>query len=168
MQEQLPSTAPEGGGAYAGRARPPAAEVPAYTETLPRAVRHSLRGTVDVDNAVYLTFDDGPSARRMKFWRSCKAWRQGTTFFVVVGANEEGDLERIRRSSRRATRLLSTAIRTTTRKFYASVEAYLEDFNQMFCQIYTRPPASSRRSSASPAAASTAIMSASISSSSPK
>ena len=40
---------------------PPAAEVPAYTELYPELYADdSLRGTVDVDNAVYLTFDDGP------------------------------------------------------------------------------------------------------------
>lgn len=64
MQEQLPSTAPEGGEPTPAEPEPPAAEVPAYTELYPELYADdSLRGTVDVDNAVYLTFDDGPSAR---------------------------------------------------------------------------------------------------------
>ena len=64
MQEQLPSTAPEGGEPTPVEPEPPAAEAPAYTELYPELYADdSLRGTVDVDNAVYLTFDDGPSAR---------------------------------------------------------------------------------------------------------
>ena len=57
MQEQLPSTAPEGGEPTPAEPEPPAAEVPAYTELYPELYADdSLRGTVDVDNAVYLTF----------------------------------------------------------------------------------------------------------------
>ena len=52
MQEQLPSTAPEGGEPTPAEPEPPAAEVPAYTELYPELYADdSLRGTVDVDNS---------------------------------------------------------------------------------------------------------------------
>ena len=52
MQEQLPSTTPEGGEPTPAEPDPPAAEVPAYTELYPELYADdSLRGTVDVDNS---------------------------------------------------------------------------------------------------------------------
>ncbi len=167
MQEQLSSTAPEGGEPTPVEPEPPAAEASAYTELYPELYADdSLRGTVDVDNAVYLTFDDGPSARTDEILEILDKYGVKATFFVV-GANEEGDLERMQKIVAAGHTLAIHSYSHDYKKIYASVEAYLEDFNQMFCQIY-EAPASSRRSSASPAAASTAIMSASISSSSPK
>ena len=89
MQEQLPSTAPEGGEPTPAEPEPPAAEVPAYTELYPELYADdSLRGTVDVDNAVYLTFDDGPSARTDEILEILDKYGVKATFFVV-GANEE-------------------------------------------------------------------------------
>ena len=88
MQEQLPSTAPEGGEPTPVEPEPPAAEVPAYTELYPELYADdSLRGTVDVDNAVYLTFDDGPSARTDEILEILDKYGVKATFFVV-GANE--------------------------------------------------------------------------------
>ena len=129
MQEQLPSTAP-------GGAEPPAAEVPAYTELYPELYADdSLRGTVDVDNAVYLTFDDGPSARTDEILEILDKYGVKATFFVV-GANEEGDLERMQKIVASGHTLAIHSYSHDYKKIYASVEAYLEDFNQMFCQIY--------------------------------
>ena len=97
MQEQLPSTTPEGGEPTPAEPDPPAAEVPAYTELYPELYADdSLRGTVDVDNAVYLTFDDGPSARTDEILEILDKYGVKATFFVV-GANEEGDLERMQK-----------------------------------------------------------------------
>ena len=90
MQEQLPSTAPEGGEPTPAEPEPPAAEVPAYTELYPELYADdSLRGTVDVDNAVYLTFDDGPSARTDEILEILDKYGIKATFFVV-GANNVG------------------------------------------------------------------------------
>ena len=90
MQEQLSSTAPEGGEPTPAEPEPPAAEVPAYTELYPELYADdSLRGTVDVDNAVYLTFDDGPSARTDEILEILDKYGVKATFFVV-GANNVG------------------------------------------------------------------------------
>ena len=136
MQEQLPSTAPEGGEPTPVEPEPPAAEVPAYTELYPELYADdSLRGTVDVDNAVYLTFDDGPSARTDEILEILDKYGVKATFFVV-GANEEGDLERMQKIVASGHTLAIHSYSHDYKKIYASVEAYLEDFNQMFCQIY--------------------------------
>ena len=136
MQEQLPSTTPEGGEPTPAEPDPPAAEVPAYTELYPELYADdSLRGTVDVDNAVYLTFDDGPSARTDEILEILDKYGVKATFFVV-GANEEGDLERMQKIVAAGHTLAIHSYSHDYKKIYASVEAYLEDFNQMFCQIY--------------------------------
>lgn len=136
MQEQLSSTAPEGGDPTPAEPEPPAAEVPAYTELYPELYADdSLRGTVDVDNAVYLTFDDGPSARTDEILEILDKYGVKATFFVV-GANEEGDLERMQKIVAAGHTLAIHSYSHDYKKIYASVEAYLEDFNQMFCQIY--------------------------------
>ena len=116
MQEQLPSTAPEGGEPTSVEPEPPAAEVPAYTE-------------------LYLTFDDGPSARTDEILEILDKYGVKATFFVV-GANEEGDLERMQKIVAAGHTLAIHSYSHDYKKIYASVEAYLEDFNQMFCQIY--------------------------------
>ena len=136
MQEQLSSTAPEGGEPTPAEPEPPAVEVPAYTELYPELYADdSLRGTVDVDNAVYLTFDDGPSARTDEILEILDKYGVKATFFVV-GANEEGDLERMQKIVAAGHTLAIHSYSHDYKKIYASVEAYLEDFNQMFCQIY--------------------------------
>ena len=129
-------TAPEGGEPTPAEPEPPAAEVPAYTELYPELYADdSLRGTVDVDNAVYLTFDDGPSARTDEILEILDKYGVKATFFVV-GANEEGDLERMQKIVAAGHTLAIHSYSHDYKKIYASVEAYLEDFNQMFCQIY--------------------------------
>ena len=141
MQEQLPSTAPEGGdwaedGMQSYTCPSCGAEAPAYTELYPELYADdSLRGTVDVDNAVYLTFDDGPSARTDEILEILDKYGVKATFFVV-GANEEGDLERMQKIVAAGHTLAIHSYSHDYKKIYASVEAYLEDFNQMFCQIY--------------------------------
>ena len=90
---------------------------------------------MDVDNAVYLTFDDGPSARTDEILEILDKYGVKATFFVV-GANEEGDLERMQKIVAAGHTLAIHSYSHDYKKIYASVEAYLEDFNQMFCQIY--------------------------------
>ena len=87
------------------------------------------------DNAVYLTFDDGPSARTDEILEILDKYGVKATFFVV-GANEEGDLERMQKIVAAGHTLAIHSYSHDYKKIYASVEAYLEDFNQMFCQIY--------------------------------
>lgn len=116
MQEQLSSTAPEGGEPTPAEPEPPAAEVPAYTELYPELYADdSLRGTVDVDNAVYLTFDDGPSARTDEILEILDKYGVKATFFVV-GANEEGDLERMQKIVAARLRLLRLERRQRRRR----------------------------------------------------
>ena len=85
--------------------------------------------------AVALTFDDGPSARTDEILEILDKYGVKATFFVV-GANEEGDLERMQKIVAAGHTLAIHSYSHDYKKIYASVEAYLEDFNQMFCQIY--------------------------------
>ena len=87
------------------------------------------------EKAVYLTFDDGPSARTDEILEILDKYGVKATFFVV-GANEEGDLERMQKIVAAGHTLAIHSYSHDYKKIYASVEAYLEDFNQMFCQIY--------------------------------
>ena len=82
-----------------------------------------------------LTFDDGPSARTDEILEILDKYGVKATFFVV-GANEEGDLERMQKIVAAGHTLAIHSYSHDYKKIYASVEAYLEDFNQMFCQIY--------------------------------
>ncbi len=134
--EELPSAAPEGGDPTPVEPEPPVSEVPAYTELYPELYADdSQRGTVDVDHSVYLTFDDGPSARTDEILEILDRYGVKATFFVV-GANEEGDLERMQKIVAAGHTLAIHSYSHDYKKIYSSVEAYLEDFNQMFCQIY--------------------------------
>ena len=129
MPELLPDSQEAGG----ENASEPSLEEDGGTpvETLPEPQR-----VVDPTRPmVALTFDDGPSARTDEILEILDKYGVKATFFVV-GANEEGDLERMQKIVAAGHTLAIHSYSHDYKKIYASVEAYLEDFNQMFCQIY--------------------------------
>lgn len=113
----------------------PGPEVPDYTELYPELYADTEgRGTEDTDNRAYLTFDDGPSPRTDEILKILDQYGVKATFFVV-GASGEDDLQRMRDIVAAGHTLAIHSYSHNYQKIYASVEAYLEDFNQMYTQI---------------------------------
>ena len=113
----------------------PGPEVPDYTELYPELYADTEgRGTEDTANRAYLTFDDGPSPRTDEILKILDQYGVKATFFVV-GASGEDDLQRMRDIVAAGHTLAIHSYSHDYQKIYASVEAYLEDFNQMYTQI---------------------------------
>ena len=113
----------------------PAGEAPEYTKLYPDLYAEPANyGSVDVENSAYLTFDDGPSARTDEILAILAQYNIKATFFVVGTSSEEG-LQRMRNIVEAGHTLAIHSYTHDYQKIYASVEAYLEDFNQMYCQI---------------------------------
>ena len=114
---------------------PTDAEVPAYTQLYPELYAPEVvRGTEDIEKSVYLTFDDGPSERTDEILKILDEYGVKATFFVV-GSSDEAGLARLRAIVEAGHTL---AIHSYTHDYltiYSSVEAYLADFNEMYCQI---------------------------------
>ena len=128
-------TAP--GGDTAGTELPagPASEEPDYTKLYPELYSDAEEyATEDVEHSVYLTFDDGPSPRTDEILKILDRYGVKATFFVV-GASGEEDLQRMRNIVAAGHTLAIHSYSHNYQKIYASVEAYLEDFYQMYTQI---------------------------------
>lgn len=111
------------------------AEVPAYTELYPELYAPEADyGTEDIEHSVYLTFDDGPSERTDEILKILDEYNIKATFFVV-GSSDEAGLERLRAIAAAGHTLAIHSYTHNYQKIYASVEAYLEDFYQMYTQI---------------------------------
>lgn len=87
------------------------------------------------EKTVYLTFDDGPSARTIEILDILKEYDIKATFFIVGKNGEKGKhiLKRIVEEGH------TIAIHTYTHvyeKVYESVESYLTDFNKTYELIY--------------------------------
>ena len=82
----------------------------------------------------YLTFDDGPSVRTPEVLEILKRYHIKATFFVVT--NESADLTLLPQILADGHTLGLHSESHNYRKVYASVEAYLDDFNQAYNKIY--------------------------------
>ena len=86
------------------------------------------------EGVIYLTFDDGPSARTGEILDVLKEKDVKATFFVVSTQNEN-NLKMMKRIVEEGhTLAMHTGAHNYT-KMYASVEAYLADMYQIFTQI---------------------------------
>lgn len=111
------------------------AEQPAYTQLYPELYAPEVeRGTEDIEKSVYLTFDDGPSERTDEILKILDEYGVKATFFVV-GSKDEAGLARLRAITEAGHTLAIHSYTHDYLKIYDSVEAYLEDFNEMYCQI---------------------------------
>ncbi len=89
---------------------------------------------VKEEGVIYLTFDDGPSARTGEILDILKEKDAKATFFVI-GTTGEANEEMLRRIVAEGhTLAMHTASHNYT-KIYASVEAYLDDMYKIFTQI---------------------------------
>lgn len=110
-------------------------EFPGYQKLYPDLYAEPARlNSVDQEKTVYLTFDDGPSARTPELLAILEEYDVKATFFVVGKESEEA--EQWMRDIVAAGHTLG--IHTYSHdynKIYQSVEAYLEDFNAMYNMI---------------------------------
>ncbi len=112
------------------------AEVPDYTKLYPELYADdSKRGTEQTENCVYLTFDDGPSSRTDEILDILKSYGVKATFFVIA-ADDEEDIARMKRIVDEGHTLAVHTFSHDYNMIYSSVEAYLDDFNNMYNQIY--------------------------------
>lgn len=113
----------------------PGPEFPAYQELYPDLYAQPARlNSIDEEKTVYLTFDDGPSARTPELLAILAEYDIKATFFVVGKESEEA--KQWMRDIVAAGHTLG--IHTYSHdynKIYQSVEAYLEDFNAMYTAI---------------------------------
>lgn len=113
----------------------PEGEVPAYTLLYPDLYAPEAElGSSDPDMSVYLTFDDGPSPRTDEVLEILDRYGVKATFFVV-GSSDEAGAERMRAIVQKGHTLAIHSYTHDYRKIYASVEAYLADFNELYCRI---------------------------------
>lgn len=92
------------------------------------------------EKVVFLTFDDGPSELTPKFLEVLKSYGVNATFFVTYQPQFEAVYKQIVEDGN------SIQIHTATHDYnsiYASVDAYLSDFNQAYdyvCSIIDKKP----------------------------
>lgn len=118
--------------AEASQPEGPQPEVPAYQALYPDLyAQPAERNSVDIEKTIYLTFDDGPSERTAELLEVLERYDVKATFFVVNKGTKQA--EQWMRDVVAAGHTLG--IHTYSHdynKIYASVEAYLEDFNAMY------------------------------------
>ena len=83
---------------------------------------------------IYLTFDDGPSARTDEILAVLARENIKATFFVV-GQTSQANLQRMRDIAEQGHTIAMHSYSHDYRKIYASVEAFLDDMYQIFNQI---------------------------------
>jgi peptidoglycan/xylan/chitin deacetylase (PgdA/CDA1 family) len=87
--------------------------------------------SIDQEKTVYLTFDDGPSARTDEILDILDEYGIKATFFVI-GKEDEESLQRMREIVARGHTLGVHSYSHDYQKIYASLDAYLEDFNRIY------------------------------------
>lgn len=118
------------------RTQQPPVAGPSYTSLYPELyAAPAQRETVAPDYTVYLTFDDGPSARTAEVLDILKENGIKATFFVT-GQTSELAQEMMRRIVNEGHTI---AIHTYSHRYteiYASVEAYLADFERIYTWVH--------------------------------
>lgn len=99
-----------------------------YVENKPAAFREDA-GTI------YLTFDDGPSARTPEVLEILKTYNIKATFFVC-GGTDESSAEMMKRVVDEGHTIAIHSISHDYGKIYASVESYLDDFYETYMSVY--------------------------------
>lgn len=111
------------------------AETPEYTQLYPDLYAPAVNyASEDIPHSVYLTFDDGPSAQTDAVLKVLKQYDVKATFFVV-GSSDEAGLQRLRNIAADGHTLGIHSYSHDYQGIYASVEDYLADFYQCYCQV---------------------------------
>lgn len=93
-----------------------------------------FHATERIPNTVYLTFDDGPSARTDDILKVLAEKNVKATFFVI-GQSDEANLERMRRIVEAGHTIGMHSYSHDYSSVYSSVEGFLDEFYRIFCQI---------------------------------
>lgn len=116
--------------------QPPKVVGPAYTALYPELyATSSRRETLAPEKTVYLTFDDGPSARTAEVLDILKEQDIKATFFVT-GQTGELAQELMKRIVEEGHTIGIHTYTHDYKEIYASVEAYLADFNRIYNWVY--------------------------------
>lgn len=108
------------------------AECPNYVDLYPELVAYPEGwGKVDEEKTVYLTFDDGPSARTAEILDILQRYGVKATFFTV-GQTDEAAAEMLKRIVAEGHCLGVHSFSHDYRTIYASVEAFLADFKAQY------------------------------------
>ncbi|WOC31470.1 MULTISPECIES: polysaccharide deacetylase family protein [Caproicibacterium] len=84
------------------------------------------------DKAVYLTFDDGPSNLTPKLLEVLKQYNVKATFFLTNQPEQKNDIHYIRDIYKAGSVCAVHSASHNYKKIYASVDAFLADFNEMY------------------------------------
>lgn len=115
---------------------PAAADPPSYQSLYPDFYApQPYNATERVENTIYLTFDDGPSARTDEILKVLAEKNVKATFFVT-GKSDEADLERMRKIVAEGHTIGMHSYSHDYTKVYTSVESFLDEFHRNFLQIY--------------------------------
>lgn len=118
------------------QAQAPKVVGPAYTALYPELyATSSRRETQAPEKTVYLTFDDGPSARTAEVLDILKEHDIKATFFVT-GQTGELAQELMKRIVAEGHTIGVHTYTHNYREIYASVEAYLADFDRIYNWVY--------------------------------
>ena len=110
-------------------------EVPAYQELYPDFYSDKpLTGDQRTEGMIYLTFDDGPSARTPEILEVLREEDVKATFFVIGNQTEQGK-QWMRDIVADGHTIAMHTYSHNYSKIYASVEAYLADMYEIFCLI---------------------------------
>ncbi len=119
-----------------GEVQPTLSETPSWTELYPDLYAPAAqRNTVDEDKTVYLTFDDGPSVQTPKILEILERYNVKATFFVVGTADEQSQ-QWMRDIVAAGHTLGIHSYSHNYEKIYASVDAFLEDYNRVYNLIF--------------------------------
>ena len=111
------------------------ADPPSYQELYPDFYAPQPYGATErIPNTVYLTFDDGPSARTDEILATLAEKDVKATFFVI-GHSDEADFERMRQIVAQGHTIGMHSYTHNYEKVYASVESFLDEFYRIFTQI---------------------------------
>ena len=125
-----------GNSAGDGAALPPEAECPPWQDLYPELyAQPAALGTVDEEKTVYLTFDDGPSARTREILEILEEYGVKATFFVV-GKEDERSKQWMRDIVAAGHTLGVHSYSHVYKEIYASVEDYLADFSKIYDLIF--------------------------------
>lgn len=91
--------------------------------------------SADVENAVYLTFDDGPSANTEKILDTLKSYGATATFFVI-GGNIAGNEDIVQRIVDEGHTIGIHSYTHDYKTIYASVDSFLDDFYLAYTAVY--------------------------------